>query len=616
MGPRHQGADETLRNLNDIVRRLATELGVPLRREEAAVDIVGEKRARTEDVPHPFPMVVDTLSEKRAFLRHLTAGEARLLDTVVTQSALLPDIAALRDVYHPCVALYDVRWDVDWSLNDHCGVHLGVFTSTILTEYCGVGGQSRRFTFAHILRRMAFAPVDVHAEAGVLDETFYRRILTDPPLSFLAATQAPKLVVFRGVRWARLMDQFLRMSDTNPDWIYLSTTITMAEETLREQETVPMHRLVPHTVLGALLRAERRHGVAETDGWLDSAKILEVQTRFLASLHRLPAHLGNGLQAAIDTHCGLLRAWPVCLRSVAVRHVRERVRSLRLIPRTLGPTGVTPSHITGRPEAVDVLVDWLMDVHRGLPGLHTGHLTGEDGPTTEARRHRLRERVHAHLVFDIEAVPPCDDTEEVDETALRVAVIERYGPVMPEDEKKLSEHLENLATLVTTALQSNTDRWTRAERATYGRLPEEVLHGIEQDVANVADVDAHFREECNRNHARANGSVRGRLPPPCIVLWTIPCFVATAPRRFSGSPSSGPAPCIPPRPTNMSVGPSSVRNTTFRGFYASRCRRRSECRNGRRGHANSWGFLFHVGRPPGHRPSCQGTYRTAPFCFA
>lgn len=91
--------------------------------------------------PSHFGNVVDTLREKRAFLRDLhtthasagmTAGQARLLDTVVTHSALLPDISAMRDVYHPNVALYDTQWDRHWSGDDHGGVHLGVFTSTIL----------------------------------------------------------------------------------------------------------------------------------------------------------------------------------------------------------------------------------------------------------------------------------------------------------------------------------------------------------------------------------------------------------------------------------------------------------------------------------------------------
>lgn len=92
----------------------------------------------------------------------LTAGQARLLDTVVTSSALLPDIQALRDVHHPCVALYNTRWnpafffsprrrcgrtkkkipvaDRAWTEKDHGGIHLGAFTATILTEFCATTG--------------------------------------------------------------------------------------------------------------------------------------------------------------------------------------------------------------------------------------------------------------------------------------------------------------------------------------------------------------------------------------------------------------------------------------------------------------------------------------------
>ena len=45
---------------------------------------------------------------------------------------------------------------------------------------------------------MGFDAVDVNALAVELDELFYRRILTDLRLSFLAESQAPKLTVFRG----------------------------------------------------------------------------------------------------------------------------------------------------------------------------------------------------------------------------------------------------------------------------------------------------------------------------------------------------------------------------------------------------------------------------------
>lgn len=104
--------------------------------------------------------------------RGLNAGQWKLWDTVLPQSALLPDVAALYDVYHPAVALYTTAQDRPVPTQDPrhwlaagIGVQLGCFASTILVawgtiiffivprseEFCHVGVRSRRFTFVHIL---------------------------------------------------------------------------------------------------------------------------------------------------------------------------------------------------------------------------------------------------------------------------------------------------------------------------------------------------------------------------------------------------------------------------------------------------------------------------------
>lgn len=321
----------------------------------------------------------------------------------------------------------------------------------------------------------------------------------------MAEHQAPKLLVFLGTRWARLLDHFLRSEDRLRDWPTLSVTVTMAEDTLREMQCA-MHALVPHTVLGALWRRECSQGVSYTDVWMDPGRILDVQTRFLATLQRLPGSLGVALQAAVDSHGSLLRAWPVCLRGVAVRHVRDRVRTLRLIPRT--PAVVADSMTVllrrrhTRHDVVQTVTDWLMDVHmRALGSTNAGHLTGEAGAEAEARRRRIYDRVDAVLRVEGDEEGALDetgaDTVELDETALRLAVVDRYGPVLPEDADRLRSHLDNLATLVQTAMRSTGDAWTGAERASYGRLPEEVLHGLQQTAAAMNDTE--YRDACNRS---------------------------------------------------------------------------------------------------------------------
>lgn len=106
------------------------------------------KRLRTAAAPrptadqHPYPDLAATL---RAAGRPttddappgLTAGQFRLWDTVLPQSALMPDVAALYDVYHPALALYDRARDAPFPDPDDlaagAGVQLGLLASTILT---------------------------------------------------------------------------------------------------------------------------------------------------------------------------------------------------------------------------------------------------------------------------------------------------------------------------------------------------------------------------------------------------------------------------------------------------------------------------------------------------
>lgn len=71
---------------------------------------------------------------------------------------------------------------------------------------------------------------------------------------------------------------------------------------------------------------------------------------------------------------GLLRAWPICLRSVAVRHVRDRVASGRLIPSTLGVllnSGVVINGTT-RDEQIAVNAFWGKGIVHDVGGLDDG----------------------------------------------------------------------------------------------------------------------------------------------------------------------------------------------------------------------------------------------------
>jgi hypothetical protein len=120
-----------------------------------------------ETTPLPFPNVIDMLRDRsNAFeqfaMPKLSAAECVLLDTVVVESALCPDISALRDVYHPRTCLYATEDDQCWCLptNDKDtvipDVHLGFHAATVLVEFCCHRELIRRFTMAHLLSRMGF----------------------------------------------------------------------------------------------------------------------------------------------------------------------------------------------------------------------------------------------------------------------------------------------------------------------------------------------------------------------------------------------------------------------------------------------------------------------------
>ena len=127
----------------------------------------------------------------------LTAAEHALLSTVVPESALLPDVAAMHDFYHPNVALYDTEHDRNWNWNG--GVHLGFYVSTMLHEFVVHRGCMRRFTFVHLLYRMGFAVADINFFATYVEDTFYRRVVCDSlPGTVLLAVPCPFAVRFPG----------------------------------------------------------------------------------------------------------------------------------------------------------------------------------------------------------------------------------------------------------------------------------------------------------------------------------------------------------------------------------------------------------------------------------
>lgn len=92
----------------------------------AAVELPMRKRMRPDDAPQVVASQRDAVV---ALLRedpppNLSSAEHRLLSTVVPESALLPDVAAMFDIYHPNVTLYDDSRDRTWEDGGGDAVHL------------------------------------------------------------------------------------------------------------------------------------------------------------------------------------------------------------------------------------------------------------------------------------------------------------------------------------------------------------------------------------------------------------------------------------------------------------------------------------------------------------
>lgn len=116
---------------------------------------------------------------------------------------------------------------------------------------------------------------------------------------------------------AHLWDVFL--SSPEDMWFRLPRTLALADDLLRELDATPVLERIPTTVLAAL---HRRHGgrLQPYDDWPAMEELGHLETRFMQGLRVL----GNGrLLPALD-HPAVVqtaRAWPICLRSLARKHL-------------------------------------------------------------------------------------------------------------------------------------------------------------------------------------------------------------------------------------------------------------------------------------------------------
>ena len=402
---------------------------------------------------------------------NLSASEHKLLCTVVTESALLPDISAMHDFYHPNICLYDNSGDLKW--DDPMGIHLGFFVTTMLHEVVLHRGSMRRFSFVHLMYRMGFAAADINHFVTYVDDTFYRRVYCDTRIGFLAESFSPRIRVYRGREWARLWDCYLanQHRDDGVQWYKLTRAGVMAEEIIKESFNYDPQQLLPNTVIGAL---HRRFGtrMAPYDSWAAMETLTTMESSFLSGVQNLRRGTLSAMLDGLQTH---VRAWPICLRQVAVHHVRSLVQTLSLIPRT-------PQIIELATDAEEVdphtARDWLWSL---IP--RTEELLPDDDPDEpwSSSANMLLYKLQEHMVAPSTGQSLMDICEELCEDALQQAAVARHGVVTDAQRNKMQQHLENLNVLVHAASLHSPNLWPERKRRVYGYRPLEVFAAVRQE---------------------------------------------------------------------------------------------------------------------------------------
>ena len=312
--------------------------------------------------------------------------------------------------------------------------------------------------------------------------------------------------MYRGVAWARLLDDFVQQVVVDGVdaivWARNPFTRLLAHDIMQEMAAPdrPAATAPPSTLLGALHRGAK--ATDDDDGalWFDLHHILAWEGDLWRALAGMVDHqghhgLGAALAAARDTGAGLARAWPVGLRSAAVRHVHDRLRQGACLPRTprvlveagrLEPTAP-------RSTVVGALADWLCELRRD-PHPHAA--------TDPDMHHHVVRRVADVLLWSTHPTPVAWDQDalEHDEAVLVASATARHGPVTEAAEQHLARHLDHLGRLILEAARHGRDHWTEAQRDAYGHRPDAAQQAVLQDQMLCAGDD--YLMDCARRLTR------------------------------------------------------------------------------------------------------------------
>lgn len=452
-------------------RRRLTELAE--RRERGA----GERAA-----------LVDALRDPAAaFGTGLSADEHRLLATVLGECALVPDIALMRDAWHPGLCLYDTSGDRAWhgaataAAVAGGSLHISTFSSVIATEFLRTRDDPGRFTFIHVMAAMGFGPPDVAHYLPFVEQTFYDRVCADAVICFLAETNAPRVTVFRGAEWAPLIDVYVAhhhgIVPGAWDGARRYTAFDALAAALAGGSSPPDAGAVPTTVLGGLHRL-RTQGRASLDSTGVTSAVQALDDGFCAAVRR------NGdpsVTAHLDRWTLRARAWPAPLRALAVEHVRGLVRRLRLLPccpdlpRVVG----APAHLDTA-ELATWTASWLWRIRTSAAAAEAGDLAaGEEGASD---RHVVAAVLRSAVAESLSRYPAAamptivaQCCTELSEAECWAETERTYGPITERHRSHLSTHLANMERILTESFRFDRRFWTEDDRRRLGVDPVEMV---------------------------------------------------------------------------------------------------------------------------------------------
>lgn len=411
-----------------------------------------------EKAQMPAPMAIPRIDappdvgSKEDFERNLSGAQRVLTGQVVRESVVVPHMDAIKDIYHPLDSIYKTN-HTDLPVERATEVApllLGLYASTILAETCLNGTNVRRVTVLHALSAMGFGAIDAIELAPNIDESFYRLIVCDIRVGFLAK-QALKMRAFMGSKWARYLDAWVEEKLGN------GQSVSVLEDVTKNQAHT-------QTILAAINRYECRRGRHfgsryVTTPWTTN-ELCCLQNDFIKHAATTFGE-ENVLCDGFD-----VRAWPLPLFGLLLCHIRDR-----LYNRTIFPLQSCFFQAVGV-DVGDCVADNVSNIAHWY-SVTTGETLDRCMLYVGAQMTDRKKLFH----YDNNTQWQHESTE-LDEKWLYAACIAQHG--QPPASNDLAARLRRLMDIICESLRaSDLDHWHSEQARVVDHLPSEALENMQ-----------------------------------------------------------------------------------------------------------------------------------------